>query len=315
MSIFFFSLTEKGVSPYPFAGKRPNPHSLYLPLTGHTPPYPPIYPTMPLTLVFGERFHDRNWRGKKSRELITKIIVFKYRKPKTNNQIVTHKEKSERKLITTIIVPKCRRPKTKDQILFSCFEMIIPTSSQMQQTKDQRPDPIQLLWNEHTNFLSNAADQRPRTRLYSVTLKGTNQLPLQCSRPKTKDQIIFSCFVMNKLTSSRMPQAKVQGPDPIQLLWNEQTDFLSNAADQIPRTRSYSVDYKWTNQLPLKCSKPKTKDQIVFSCFEINIPTSSQMQQTKDQGPDPIQLLWNEQTNFLSNASDQRSRTRLYSVA
>jgi hypothetical protein len=103
-----------------------------------------------------------------------------------------------------------------------------------------------------------------------------------------------------------MQRTKYQGPDPIQLIINEQTNFLSNAANQRPRTRLYSVALKLTYRLPLKCSRPKTKDQILFSCFEMNKPTSSQMHQIKDLGPDCIQLLRNEQTDVLSNATDQR---------
>jgi hypothetical protein len=45
------------------------------------------------------------------------------------------------------------------------------TSSQIQQTKDQGPDPIQFFCNEQINLFPNAADQRPRTRFNSVHLQ------------------------------------------------------------------------------------------------------------------------------------------------
>jgi hypothetical protein len=204
----------------------------------------------------------------------------------------------------------------------------------MQQTKDQGPDPIQFFCNEEINFVPNTADQRPRTRSNSVLLQWTNQLIPKCCRPKTKDQIQFSSFAMNKLTSSQMQQTKDQGPDSIQFLCHEQIDFFPNTADQRPRTRFNSAPLPWTNQLLPKCcrpktkdqikfssfamnkltfpkcSRPKTKDQILFSSFAMNKSTYSQMQQTKDQGPDSIQFLCHDQINFFANVADQRPRTR-----
>jgi hypothetical protein len=66
--------------------------------------------------------------------------------------------------------------------------------------------------------------------------------------------------------------------------------LFSKAADQIPMTRIYSVPF----------SRKKL--------------TSSQKQQTKDQGPDPIQFLVKEEIDFFSKAADQRPRTRSNSV-
>jgi hypothetical protein len=42
----------------------------------------------------------------------------------------------------------------------------------------------------------------------------------------------------------------------------------------------------------------------------MNKSTSSQILQTKDQGPDPIQFLCNKQIDFFSNLADQRASTR-----
>jgi hypothetical protein len=111
----------------------------------------------------------------------------------------------------------------------------------MQQTKDQGPDPIQFRCNEQIDFLKNAADQRPRTRFNSVTFQLTNRLLKKCSRPKTKDQIQFNYFVMNKSTSSQIQQTKDQGPDIIKFLCNGQIDCFTNTADQKPRTKSNYV--------------------------------------------------------------------------
>jgi hypothetical protein len=47
------------------------------------------------------------------------------------------------------------------------------TSSQKQQTKDQGPDPFQVLFKEEIDFFSKAADQRPKTRFNSVPFEGT----------------------------------------------------------------------------------------------------------------------------------------------
>jgi hypothetical protein len=175
------------------------------------------------------------------------------------------------------------------------------TFSQVSQTKDQGPDPTQFLCNEQIVFFSNLADQRQRTRSNSVPMQPTNQLLLKCCRPKTKDQIQFSSFAINKSTSSQMWQTKEQGPDPIELLCNEQIDFFSNVADQRPyqgpdpiqflcnkqinffsnltdqrpRTRSNWVPLQWIHCLLLKSSRPKTKDQIQFSSYAANKSTPS----------------------------------------
>jgi hypothetical protein len=92
-------------------------------------------------------------------------------------------------------------------------------------------------------FFLKAADQRPRTIIYSVLFQERNCLLLKSSRPKTKDQILFSSFSMNKMTSSQKQQTKDPGPDPIQFFFKEEIDFFSKAADQRPRTRSYSVPF------------------------------------------------------------------------
>jgi hypothetical protein len=42
----------------------------------------------------------------------------------------------------------------------------------------------------------------------------------------------------------------------------------------------------------------------------MNKSASSQMQQTKDQGPDLFQFFCYEQINFFSNTADQRPRTQ-----
>jgi hypothetical protein len=52
---------------------------------------------------------------------------------------------------------------------------------------------------------------------------------------------------MNKMTSSLKQQTKDHGPDPIQFLFKEEIDFFSKAADQRPRTRSYSVPFEGRN--------------------------------------------------------------------
>jgi hypothetical protein len=119
---------------------------------------------------------------------------------------------------------------------------------------------------------------------------------------------------MNKLTSSQMQQTKEQGPDPIQFFCQEQIYFFSNTADQRPRTKSNSFPMQFTNQLLPKCSRPKTKDQIFFSSFAMNKSTSSQIQQTKDQGPNQMNFQCSEQISFFPNAADQRPRTSYNSV-
>jgi uncharacterized pyridoxamine 5'-phosphate oxidase family protein len=134
------------------------------------------------------------------------------------------------------------------------------------------------------------------------------------TKDRTKDQIQFSSFAINKSTFSQISQTKDQGPDPTEFLCNEYIVFFSNLADQRPRTRSNSVPMQPTNQLLLKCCRPKTKDQIQFSSIAMHKSTSSQMWQTKDQGPDPIQFLSNEKIVFFLNLADQRPTTRSNSV-
>jgi hypothetical protein len=88
-------------------------------------------------------------------------------------------------------------------------------------TKDQGPDPLQNM--------------------------GQTIWRRQILGPKTKEQIHFCSFPMNKMTSSQKQQTKDQVPDPIQFLYNEQNDFFRKAADQRPRTRSYSVPFQGRN--------------------------------------------------------------------
>jgi hypothetical protein len=116
---------------------------------------------------------------------------------------------------TNQLLPQWGIPNTKDQIQFSPFAMNKATSSQMQQTKDQGPDSIQSLCHEQINFFPNEAYQIPRTRFNSVPLPWTKQLLPKCSRPKTKDQIQFSSFLINKHSSSKLQKTKDQGPDSI----------------------------------------------------------------------------------------------------
>jgi hypothetical protein len=69
------------------------------------------------------------------------------------------------------------------------------TSSYKKRTKDQGPESIQFLSKKEIVFFSKAADQRPRTRIYS--------------------------FPRMKWSSSQKQQTKDQGPDPIQFLFKE----------------------------------------------------------------------------------------------
>jgi hypothetical protein len=136
------------------------------------------------------------------------------------------------------------------------------------------------------------ADQRPRTRIYSVPFHERNSLLLKSSRPKTKDQNLF--LSKKEIVFSQKQETKDQGPAPIQFLFKEEIDFFSKAADQRPRIRSYSVPFQGRNCLLLKNSIQKTKDQIRYSSFSRQKLTSFQRQQTKDQGPDFIQFLLKE---------------------
>jgi primase-polymerase (primpol)-like protein len=112
------------------------------------------------------------------------------------------------------------------------------------------------------------------TFLPSADSKAVHRRPRKhfLTPPKTKDQIQFSSFAMNKSTSSQIQQTKHQGPDSTQFLCHEHSSFAMNKS------------------------------------------TFSQMQQTKDQGADSIQFFCHEQINFFPNAADQRPRTRFNSV-
>jgi hypothetical protein len=110
-------------------------------------------------------------------------------------------------------------------------------------TTDQGPDPFPFLSNDQNDFFLKAADQRQRTGSISFHFQSKSLLCLKSSRTKTKDQILFSSFPMNKMTSSKKHQTKDQGPDLIQFLFKEEIDLFSKSADQRPRTRSNSVSF------------------------------------------------------------------------
>jgi hypothetical protein len=121
---------------------------------------------------------------------------------------------------TNQLLLKSCRPKTKDQIQFSLNAKNKLTSSQKLQTKNQGPHQIQFKCKEQIDFLSKAADQRPRTRSNSVNMQKKSTY-FQKLQTKDQDQIQCSSNAKNKLASSQKLQTKDQGADLIQFKCKE----------------------------------------------------------------------------------------------
>jgi hypothetical protein len=68
----------------------------------------------------------------------------------------------------------------------SSFAKSNSTSSQMQQTKDQGPDPNQFLCKEQINFFPDAADQRPDANQFLCKERVKNFQDAADQRPSTR---------------------------------------------------------------------------------------------------------------------------------
>jgi hypothetical protein len=187
-----------------------------------------------------------------------------------------------------------------------------------QGTKDQRPSSIEQKSKQYSTFyiLQRTKDQRQS----SIEQKSKQYSTFIFHRgPRTRDRGYRSMIGSHELESiGRTIWTRwIQGPktkDQIHFkIWDRQYRE-DKSLDQRPRNRSISVPFQWTKWLRPKSSRPKTKYQIQFSSFTMNKMTSSEKQQTKDQGPDLIQFFFKEEIDFFSEASDQRLRTRSNSV-